>query len=133
MLPLTQDLINKNSPNGPGIYKIYLCNLKGESMTIQRAFRKDERGLIYIGVSKTNLKNRLSMFRQVSSPESTSTGHFGAQKYRELKPRLDKLFPDHQLYFEFEPLIDAVASKEMESKLLTSVRFELGETPMLNG
>ena len=45
----------------PGVYKIYLFNKN--PLTIQRLFKPDESGLIYIGAAeKTELIYRLSCF-----------------------------------------------------------------------
>lgn len=102
-------------------------------MTIQRAFRKDESGLIYIGVSKTNLKERLSMFRRVASPLYRASGHSGASKYLELRKHIDDTFGLHELYFEIAPLKDGTVSKKKEAELLSATRMKYGDTPLLNG
>ena len=133
MFPLTQDLINKHCPNGPGIYKVYLYNTNGQPVAIQRAFGLDERGLIYIGVSKANLRARLSMFRRVSTPGLNTTSHSGARKYKVLKARLDRVFPGHQLFFDFEVMESADLAKRREESLLSDTRVNFGDTPLLNG
>lgn len=133
MFPLTHEFINKQCPNGPGIYKIYLCNEKGHPMTIQRAFGKDESGIIYVGVSKMNLNSRLMMFRRVASPNYAASGHSGARKYLELQKGITAAFGAHELYFAVEPLNDGDAAKEKETELLSATRKRYGDTPLLNG
>lgn len=133
MHPVTQELINKQCPNGPGIYQIYLCNMNGQPMTIQRAFGADASGLVYVGSSKTNLKERLTMFRRVASPQYRASGHSGAKKYLELREHLNEMFGPHELFFEIESLRDGDAAKNKEAKLLSATRMKYGDTPLLNG
>lgn len=133
MFPLTQTFINKHCPQGPGIYKIHLFNVKGQPMTIQRAFRADASGLVYVGSSKTNLKERLTMFRRAASPHYRASGHSGAKKYLELREHLNEMFGPHELFFEIESLKDGDAAKNKEAKLLSATRMKYGDTPLLNG
>lgn len=133
MFPLTQTFINKHCAQGPGIYKIHLCNVKGQPMTIQRAFRKDESGLIYVGASKTNLKERLSIFLRIALSPNEASGHSGAEKYFELRKHLTEAFGAHELYFDMKSLNDGDAAKEEEAELLSATRMKYGDTPLLNG
>jgi hypothetical protein len=125
--------ITKHAPNTPGIYKIYLCAPDGEPIELQRLLGKDSTGLIYIGASKSSVKERLLMFKRVTTDGYRANAHSGALKLNSIKTALEKVYGSFNLYFDCTSSPDSQHAMKKERDLLAIERAKNGETPVLNG
>jgi hypothetical protein len=133
MKKLAFESITKHAPNSPGIYKIYLCTNDGVPLIVQRVLGPDSSGLIYIGSSKSSVKERLLMFKRVSTVGYLATAHSGALKYNIIKKEIERLYGDYSLFFDCSSSPTSQQAMEQERNLLKNERSKYGETPVLNG
>lgn len=84
-----------------GVYRIFALKNK-LPISINRFSEIDKTGLLYIGpTSVQTLRKRAYKFLATSRPNSNTTNHSGALKYR-LIPIIQQTLGKHKLYFDFE-------------------------------
>lgn len=111
----------------PGVYKIYLFNKN--PLTIQRLFKPDENGLIYIGAAeKTELIYRLSCFLNTIKNEKQNN-HSAGFKVKS-NENLKKFLTQNTLIYD---VILDLNAKKLEKNLIKKYKLEFGEVPPLNG
>lgn len=111
----------------PGVYKIYLFNKN--PLTIQRLFKPDESGLIYIGAAeKTELIYRLSCFLNTIKNEKQNN-HSAGFKVKS-NENLKKFLTQNTLIYD---VILDLNAKKLEKNLIKKYKLEFGEVPPLNG
>lgn len=111
----------------PGVYKIYLFNKN--PLTIQRLFKPDESGLIYIGAAeKTELIYRLSCFLNTIKNEKQNN-HSAGFKVKS-NENLKKFLTQKTLIYD---VILDLNAKKLEKNLIKKYKLEFGEVPPLNG
>jgi hypothetical protein len=111
----------------PGVYKIYLFNKN--PLTIQRLFKPDESGLIYIGAAeKTELIYRLSCFLNTIKNEKQNN-HSAGFKVKS-NENLKRFLTQNTLMYD---IILDLNAKKLEKNLIEKYKFEFGEVPPLNG
>lgn len=112
----------------PGVYKIYLFNKN--PLTIQRLFKPDENGLIYIGAAdKTKLSSRLSYFLNTMDINKKQNTHSAGFKIK-TNENLNRFILQKTLMYE---VILDINAKKLEKNLIEKYKLEFGEVPPLNG
>lgn len=111
-----------------GVYRIFA--LRNElPISINRFAEIDNTGLIYIGqTSVQTLRKRAYNFLATSRPNSNTTNHSGALKYR-LIPIIQQMLAEHKLYFDFEVCENPLFR---EGELISNYKSVFGEYPLLN-
>ena len=113
-----------------GVYRIFLCNMDGNPLEIQRLIGIDYSGLMYIGSSEINsIQYRLKCFLHSLDVTRKQNNHSGGLKICN-NPNIQRFLVNKQLGFDF---IVENESRNLERELLKSYRNEFGEVPPLNG
>lgn len=126
-LPLQKEIF-KSVPDEPGVYKIRITDSTGQPRIISRASGQDTEGILYIGSTKYDLRNRIRTFyRNALDPESE--WHVAGWTYYQYN--FAKEFPFDSLQFQFAKATKDNAT-ELENNLLKNYLEHFLDKPPLN-
>ncbi len=110
----------------PGVYKIRLVDNSGKPVAIPRFCQADVSGLLYVGLAKISLQNRI---RQLGT-----TGHDFPGDYWLLVNHgmLQESHQGHGLQYSWSAAPEREAAADWECTLITVYRLRFGEPPPFN-
>lgn len=112
----------------PGAYQIRCLGRHKRPVVIERAWRKDLTGLVYIGRSKKSVRSRIRSFYH-QAKGSNRKGHIAAKHY--LRFKFARIFPLKRLQFRYA-LMSAHKAEQAEKRLILAYLRKHFDAPPLN-